>query len=569
MEKDYNHSTLDLFPHQHQDENNNNNKKSSPLTESQLQRVQDLESKVSAKFSQLSFDQQQEFGKLKTSFLVRHLIARTWNVNRALEMILETASWRNEFNIDIMPLFPPIVPVRGFDWSELNQLRYESMPPEILEKACSLKPSSTNSLYSAPTFIAVNKNNNNNSSDINNKNTSESPSNNSNRSGSSNNNSSENETCSASTTTTPTSTPSSIKIDKMNPTFPVRDTNSNASFIQECRQHFAHCASNVWHKWDKEGRPVYIERSGLFNVKELVERFKSLTTPGGNLSQIAIDLHIHSNEIGRTLLRYSNERGVALQRRKEGKASCPVSGVVVIMDCSELTISDHLYMPAMEVFKAQNEGDMSHYAEMLHKMYIVNCPGIITMFWNIVKLMLDERIRSKIRFCSPGEETKQALLEVIDEENLPTALGGKCQCSPSAISGDSCLPNVKKYSSLEESKTVLPLGPTKEIYVSAGKTESCEFFCFDNNNNDAEQKQEIEVDVCFSVPDHNILFEIKHDGKILAKSEDNNKVNSFSQTFKINKKGKFVITFDNTYSWMRSKTVLARCVILISENSQQ
>lgn len=60
------------------------------------------------------------------------------------------------------------------------------------------------------------------------------------------------------------------------------------------------------------------------------------------------------------------------------------------------------------------------------QMYIVNAPMLFTGVWAIVKGFLDEKTRQKIHI--KGHKYEKDLLELVDAENLPDFLGGKCKC---------------------------------------------------------------------------------------------------------------------------------------------
>ena len=79
--------------------------------------------------------------------------------------------------------------------------------------------------------------------------------------------------------------------------------------------------------------------------------------------------------------------------------------------------------------------------------------GVFTLFWNVIRTWLDERISSKV--CIAGDDFKvrllnrcvfvkqyillslqEALCQHIAPENLPAFLGGKCRCDH--IEGGCC-----------------------------------------------------------------------------------------------------------------------------------
>lgn len=59
-------------------------------------------------------------------------------------------------------------------------------------------------------------------------------------------------------------------------------------------------------------------------------------------------------------------------------------------------------------------------------MFIVNAPFLFTGVWAVVKGFLDERTRNKIQI--KGGKFQKEMLELVDENNLPDFLGGKCKC---------------------------------------------------------------------------------------------------------------------------------------------
>lgn len=60
------------------------------------------------------------------------------------------------------------------------------------------------------------------------------------------------------------------------------------------------------------------------------------------------------------------------------------------------------------------------------KAAIVNAPSSFTFIWSIIKPWLAKETVEK--FDILGSDYQEALLELIDAENLPTTLGGKCTC---------------------------------------------------------------------------------------------------------------------------------------------
>ena len=76
-------------------------------------------------------------------------------------------------------------------------------------------------------------------------------------------------------------------------------------------------------------------------------------------------------------------------------------------------------------------------------MFIVNCSWIIKAGWWIVKAFLDEKTVSKINIYGSGY--REELLKHVAAENLPSFLGGKCECKPGGCINQSDGPWKKIY----------------------------------------------------------------------------------------------------------------------------
>lgn len=68
-----------------------------------------------------------------------------------------------------------------------------------------------------------------------------------------------------------------------------------------------------------------------------------------------------------------------------------------------------------------------HYPETLGVYLIVNAPGFFPFVWRMIKGFIDEKTRASIKVLNKSDQF-QTLTEIIDIENLPSFLGGKCTC---------------------------------------------------------------------------------------------------------------------------------------------
>lgn len=58
---------------------------------------------------------------------------------------------------------------------------------------------------------------------------------------------------------------------------------------------------------------------------------------------------------------------------------------------------------------------------------IANCPSWFSLMWKIIKPMVNERTRKKVRIVGKSE-TFAAICEFVDPENVPTCYGGQLRC---------------------------------------------------------------------------------------------------------------------------------------------
>lgn len=70
----------------------------------------------------------------------------------------------------------------------------------------------------------------------------------------------------------------------------------------------------------------------------------------------------------------------------------------------------------------------NYYPEVLGQAIIINIAFILQAAWVVVKAFLDDNTKKKV--ITKGSDSQKTLLEFIDEENLPSFLGGSCQCQP-------------------------------------------------------------------------------------------------------------------------------------------
>jgi len=160
-----------------------------------------------------------------------------------------------------------------------------------------------------------------------------------------------------------------------------------------------------YHKNDKDGRPVYIERLGLLDLKALY----AATTKERQIKRFVLEYE-----------KFLSERLPA----SAAAAGHPVETSCTILDLHNVSLSN-FYQVKDYVNQATNI-TQNRYPECMGKFYIINAPFMFSTVWNLVKGWLDPVTVAKISIL--GSNYKPALLAQIDAENLPKEFGGTCSC---------------------------------------------------------------------------------------------------------------------------------------------
>jgi hypothetical protein len=182
-----------------------------------------------------------------------------------------------------------------------------------------------------------------------------------------------------------------------------------------------------YHKTDKRGRPVYIDRIGCADLDTL---FK-VTTP----ERIAEE-HLFEWEV---LLR---DRFPACSRA----AGRPVRQTMTVVDLAGLSLAR--FNTARPVVTALTRLDQEYYPEFLGDLMLVNAPWVFTAVWAVVSPMLGARTQRKIQVFGDSGYTAR-LLEYIDAASLPAFLGGDdtdlCPCGTGPWSDPAYNPKLRTF----------------------------------------------------------------------------------------------------------------------------
>ncbi|KAI0670820.1 CRAL/TRIO domain-containing protein [Trametes maxima] len=165
------------------------------------------------------------------------------------------------------------------------------------------------------------------------------------------------------------------------------------------------CWPLYFHKVDKKGRPLNFHHFGGINLNKLQ---KSMT-----LERFWQTVVVNCEALTREVLPASAEA-----------AGKPILGTFVVVDLSGFGISQFWQMK--DFARSSFQVSQDYFPETMAQLAIVNAPMGFSTIWNVIKPWLAKETVSKIAIY--GSDYKKALLELIDEDALPSSLGGKCKC---------------------------------------------------------------------------------------------------------------------------------------------
>jgi len=188
-----------------------------------------------------------------------------------------------------------------------------------------------------------------------------------------------------------------------------------------------------YHKTDKEGRPVYIERLGKVNTTEMYK----ITSQDRLLQNLVCEYE-------------KNDRDRLPACSKA--VGHPVETSCTILDLAGVGVKQ--FWDVKNYVGEASKIGQDQYPETMGKFLLINAPWGFSTVWNIIKGWLDPVTQAKIKIL--GSSYQKELLESIDADSLPSDLGGTCRCKEGCSLSDAGpwnQPEKAKEESKEEEST--------------------------------------------------------------------------------------------------------------------
>jgi len=160
-----------------------------------------------------------------------------------------------------------------------------------------------------------------------------------------------------------------------------------------------------YHNVDLQGRPIYIEQFGKFNIKKLFE----ITNEERLLKNFILDYEIGLRN------RFPSCSNAAGHHVETG---------LTIMDLKDVSLLQ--FSKCFNFLKKTTKIASDYYPECMGNLFVVNAPKAFTMCWKVIKGILDPVTTEKIQILDKKYE--KVLLKYALPEALPKIYGGTCEC---------------------------------------------------------------------------------------------------------------------------------------------
>ncbi|KAF2743669.1 putative phosphatidylinositol transporter [Sporormia fimetaria CBS 119925] len=213
-----------------------------------------------------------------------------------------------------------------------------------------------------------------------------------------------------------------------------------------------------YHKTDKDGRPVYIEKLGKVDLTALGK----ITSQERMIQNLVCEYEKMADP---RLPACSRKAGYLLE------TSCTITDLKGVGISTATSVYGYL--------QAISAISQNYYPERLGKLYVINAPWGFSAVFSVVKRFLDPVTVNKIHILGSGYQKE--LLAQVPAENLPKEFGGTCQCEGGCELSDAGpwrdpqwarTPKwAKKEEKVEQTEAAAPPAPQQPAPIAANGSE--------------------------------------------------------------------------------------------------
>ncbi|WAQ97346.1 S14L1-like protein [Mya arenaria] len=200
-----------------------------------------------------------------------------------------------------------------------------------------------------------------------------------------------------------------------------------------------------WHFSDKDGRPLYVLRLGLMDVKGLMKA-------------------VGEENLLKHVL-WVNEEGLRRASEATKARGHPVSACTCIVDLEGLSMR-HLWRPGIRALLRIIEIVEANYPETMGRLLIVRAPRVFPVLWTLISPFIDENTRKKFMIYGGNDyQGPGGLVDYIEKKYIPDFLEGECYCD---VPEGALVPkSLYKEEFIDRSPDEPPLNVNNSLYTTA------------------------------------------------------------------------------------------------------
>ncbi|XP_055931809.1 SEC14-like protein 2 [Argiope bruennichi] len=343
-------------------------------------------------------------------------------------------------------------------------------------------------------------------------------------------------------------------------------------------------AENMLTKMLKWRQKVQINKIQEFKPPEVVEKYfeKNLIgfakngapvhyLPLGKFDSKGIIMSTKHAELEKIYVRMLEKDIVLLRKlKKPPKESYP--GGIYIYDMDQLTFANATDKKAIEYMIKYFKVCQDFYPGMIDVMYVINISSYFMIPLSIAKSCLSADFISLVQFHGT-DGWREELLKIIDDDQLPAFLGGKRTdpdgnplCKTIVVQGGKI--DEKHY--IHKSKSSLVNAPgVEKITLARASFSEIEL---EVNEDGSLIEWEFETktrDIGFGLFYKEIVSGEEKITELVPLLRIDTEDYSETGVYRCERAGTYVVLFDNSYSWLRSKEIYYRIKIVNSEKMEK
>lgn len=185
-----------------------------------------------------------------------------------------------------------------------------------------------------------------------------------------------------------------------------------------------------FHRIDKLGRPVNIQMFGsldlnkLYSVIDKETHFRTVVANCEALTREVLPACTYRLRSKSTNPRSDPPAESNSNSSCQANADSKITNAFCILDLKGFSLSQ--FWQIKSIARVCFAISQDYYPETMGYLAIINAPKSFTTIFKAVTPWLSKETISKINIL--GDDYQATLLEYIDDENLPSFLGGKCEC---------------------------------------------------------------------------------------------------------------------------------------------